>query len=262
MGTDSDFPIIQYADDTLIIMEGCEEQLASLKGIFDTFASSTGIKVNFSKSLMVPVNITEERLFTLANCFGCSTRTLPFTYLGLPLGTVKPTIQEFLPLVKKCKARLLVTSNMLSQAGKLIMVNSVISSLPTFLMSTMKLPITIIKQIDKYRKHCLWRGSDINSKKPPKAAWRSVCLSKEEGGLGVLDLRTHNEALLLKSLRTFFNRENLPWVSLVWDNYYKNGSLPSSTKKGSFWWRDLLKLLDQYKELASSLPCTGSSVYL
>jgi hypothetical protein len=128
-----------------------------------------------------------------------------------------------MPLVKKCESRLLVTSNMLSQAGKLIMVNLVISSLPTFMLSSMKLPITVIKQLDKFRKYCLWRGSDINSKKPPKAAWKLVCLPKEEGGLGVLDLTTHNEALLLKSLHKFYNKEDLPWVNLVWENYYKNG---------------------------------------
>lgn len=60
------------------------------------------------------------------------------------------------------------------------------------------LPKTIIKQIDKYRKHCLWRGSDLNSKKPPKAAWPMVTLPKEEGGLGVLNLTVQNECLLLK----------------------------------------------------------------
>jgi hypothetical protein len=44
---------------------------------------------------------------------------------------------------------------------------------------------TFIKKIDKYRKHCLWRGADINAKSPPKAAWEMVCLPKSEGGLGV-----------------------------------------------------------------------------
>jgi len=38
-------------------------------------------------------------------------------------------------------------------------------------------------------------------------------------GLGGLDLRLHNDALLLKSLHKFFNKENLPWVNLVWKNY-------------------------------------------
>jgi hypothetical protein len=63
----------------------------------------------------------------------------------------------------------------------------------------MKIPITVIKKIDQYRKHCLWRGSEINSSKPPKAAWKMICLPKEEGGLGVLDLIVQNDALLLKT---------------------------------------------------------------
>jgi len=65
-------------------------------------------------------------------------------------------------------------------------------------MCTFKLHKTVIKQIDKFRKHCLWRGADIDAKSPPKAAWHMVCLPKSEGGLGVINLNTQNEALLLK----------------------------------------------------------------
>jgi len=42
------------------------------------------------------------------------------------------------------------------------------------------LPPTIVKQIDKYRKHCLWRGAEINTRKPPKAAWPLVYKSKKK----------------------------------------------------------------------------------
>ena len=77
-----------------------------------------------------------------------------------------------------------------------------------------------------------------------------VCLAKKEGGLGVLNLRTQNDALLLKHLHKFFNRCDIPWVNLVWELYYSNGSLPSTRKKGSFWWSDILKLLDSYKGMA------------
>jgi hypothetical protein len=52
----TNFPVIQYADDTLIIMEACESQLTHLKELLDAFASSTGLKVIFSKSVMVPIN--------------------------------------------------------------------------------------------------------------------------------------------------------------------------------------------------------------
>jgi hypothetical protein len=119
-----------------------------------------------------------------------------------------------------------------------------------YYMSIFKLHKSVIKQIDKYRKHCLWRGSDINAHKPPKAAWEAVCLPKKEGGLGVLNLRTQNEALLLKNLHKFYNQSDIPWVHLIWEKHYRNGSLPSNIKKGSFWWRDNLKLLDSYKGLA------------
>lgn len=97
----------------------------------------------------------------------------------------------------------------LNQAGRLQLTNSVITVLPRFAMSTFKLQNTVIQQIDKYRKHCLWRGSDLNSKKPASTAWPVVCSSKLEGGLGALNLRTQNEALLMKFLHKFFYREEI-----------------------------------------------------
>ncbi|WVZ83902.1 hypothetical protein U9M48_030997 [Paspalum notatum var. saurae] len=88
---------------------------------------------------------------------------------------------------------MLITSNLLSQGGKLILVNSVLSAFPTFIGSTMKLHKTVVKQLDKYRRHMLWRGADLNSKKMSKAAWELVCLPNEQGGLGVIDhLKVHN----------------------------------------------------------------------
>lgn len=78
----------------------------------------------------------------------------------------------------------------------------------------------------------------------------------------MLDLKTQNEALLLKHLMKFFNKEDIPWVALVWECYYENGCLPSSTKKGSFWWRDILKLLDKFKGIAMVNVNNAKSCYL
>jgi hypothetical protein len=86
-----------------------------------------------------------------------------------------------------------------------------------------------------------------------------VTRAKEDGGLGILDLKTQNEALLLKHLHKIFNRADIPWVHLVWEKHYSNGKLPSHTKKGSFWWRDILKLLDKFKGLASVQASDGAS---
>jgi len=121
--SDSSFPVIQYEDDTLIIMECCVTQLEILKEILNIFTLATGLKVNFNKSLMVPINLEEEKLDLLAASFNCAKGSLPFTYLGLPLGITKPKVEDFLPLVSKCERRLQAASLFLSQAGRLQMTN-------------------------------------------------------------------------------------------------------------------------------------------
>jgi hypothetical protein len=166
-----------------------------------------------------------------------------------PLGITKPKIHDFLPLVNKCERRLGGVSSMLSQAGRLQMTNAVLSSLPTYYMCTLELPKAVIKQIDKFRKNCLWNGSNLNGRSAPKAAWEMVCTTKEEEGLGVVNLEFQNQALLMKNLDKFFNRKDIPWVNLVWEKHYRNGRLPDTVKKGSFWWRDILKLLAAFKEM-------------
>jgi hypothetical protein len=140
--SDNDFPILQYADDTLIVMEGDTRQLFFLKTLLQNFSESTGLKVNYNKSMMLPINVTEARLDILANTFGCSKGTLPFTYLGLPLGTTKPRIVDFLPLVNKCERRLGGITGMLNQAGRLQITNVVLSAMPTFHMCTLEIPKT------------------------------------------------------------------------------------------------------------------------
>ena len=89
----NDFPIVQYADDTILIMEADVNQLIHLKGILQKFAASTGLLVNYSKSSMVPINVHPDRLAVLASSFGCAIGSMPFTYLGLPMGTTKPKME-------------------------------------------------------------------------------------------------------------------------------------------------------------------------
>jgi hypothetical protein len=44
---------------------------------------------------------------------------------------------------------------------------------------------------------------------------------------------------------------DIPWVKLIRSSYYGDDSLPDQKIKGSFWWKDIVKLLDTYKNLAS-----------
>jgi hypothetical protein len=98
--------------------------------------------------------------------------------------------------------------------------------------------------------------------KTPLAAWSLATRPKKEGGLGILNLQTQNDAHLLKNLHKFYNKIECPWVNRIWDNYYRNGKLPNHIANGSFWWRALLKLLDKYKRVAMVQVQDGSSVLM
>jgi len=49
---------------------------------------------------------------------------MPFTYLGLPLGTTKPSVQDFCPLLNRIERRLSGFNRLLSYDGRLILVNA------------------------------------------------------------------------------------------------------------------------------------------
>jgi hypothetical protein len=127
-----DFPVIQYADDTLIVLKANAAQLICLKGILHAFSESTRLKVNYSKSCMMPINLDEDRLSHFARTLQCKQSNLPFTYLGLPLGITKPSLEFFLPIVQRVERRLNGIADFRDYGGKLLMVKSVLSSLPIF----------------------------------------------------------------------------------------------------------------------------------
>jgi hypothetical protein len=63
---------------------------------------------------MVALNILEEKLELLSNLLNSQKGNLTFTYLGLPLGTAKPNIEDFMPFIQRIERRLTCTSAFLS----------------------------------------------------------------------------------------------------------------------------------------------------
>jgi len=258
------FPIVQYADNTLLILPADAKQLFILKGLLRSFSDSIGLNVNFNKSCLLPINVSEAKLSHLAATFGCKTGSMPFTYLGLPLGTTRPTIQDFTPLLTRMERRLSGFSSFLSYHGKVLLVNSVLSALPTYFMCTLSIPPQILDQIDRFRKHCVWSKGDINRKGTCLVAWKEMCKTKEEGGLNIINLENQNSALLKKFLDKFYNHASIPWVNLTWSKLYHNENIPPHSKNpcGSFWWKDVLKLFPKFRDFAKSNPGKGNTTTL
>jgi hypothetical protein len=217
--------------------------------------------VNYSKSGLVPLNMIAEKAEIMAGVFGCHIQEMPFTYLGLPMGTMRPRVEHFEPIMNRMERQLTSISSLLTHAGRLKLVNSVLSTSPTYTMCYVSIPLTVHEYFDRIRRHCMWKKSDFNSRSKPMIAWKKCTKPKRKGGLGIINLRAQNQALLLKHLDKFYNKKDIPWVKIIWNSYYSNGEVPHASKdKGSFWWRDVQKLVDQFRGIATCTVGDGTSV--
>jgi hypothetical protein len=206
-----------------------------LKNILQAFSSSTGLRVNYHKTTLVPINIDTDHATALTNAFECKVQTLPFAYLGLPLGTTRPSIADLMPIVSRLDKGLSGISSLMSYTRRLTLLNSVINSLPMYAMCSLKVPITIFIHFEKSGTQFLWADKEEKIQGKCLASWEMICRPKDQGGLGVLDLRIQNKALLIKNLHKFYNQKDIPWAKLLWQAYYNNGQLPHmGNTKGSF----------------------------
>ena len=72
-----DFPIVQYAYDTLLILPTDARTLFNLKGLLRSFSDSTGPHVKFNKTSLMPIKENADEILHLANTFGCKVYASP-----------------------------------------------------------------------------------------------------------------------------------------------------------------------------------------
>ena len=148
----------------------------------------------------------------------------------------------------------------MSYAGKLTLLNTAVTSLLIYAMCTLKFSPKLIEILDKIRRRCLWiKKTDQGEKSNSLAAWDLVCKPKDKGGLGVINLKIQNEALLSKFLHKFYNKLDIPWVQLTWDTYYVQRTPHVVELVGSFWWRDILKLTPTFRGISKVQVVCGST---
>jgi hypothetical protein len=163
-----------------------------------------GLKINYGKSQLIPINVDQNTTELLAQEFGCQVGSMPFTYLGLPLGMTKPLINDLSPLVSMLERKLTSSSSFFPQGAHLQLINSALASLPLHFLCTLSLPHGLTKQFDIIIRQCLWRDFS-GEPKQSLAAWDLVCTPKKCGGLGIVNFQKQNAALLIKFLDKFYN---------------------------------------------------------
>nr|GFB53591.1 transposon TX1 uncharacterized [Tanacetum cinerariifolium] len=78
--------LLQYADDVLFFGEWSKYNATNLTHLIECYHEVSGLKVNFSKSCLYGVGVPYSDVVSLARYIKCSHGSLPFMYLGLPVG--------------------------------------------------------------------------------------------------------------------------------------------------------------------------------
>jgi hypothetical protein len=136
-------------------------------------------------------------------------------YLGMPLTVSRLRKVHLQYLIDRIKARLASwKKKLLSAGGRRELVLSVLSSMPIYVMTALKIPKQIIQEIDKARRKFLWDGGDEIHGGKCKVNWQRVCRPIKYGGLGVSNLTKMGRALHLRWLWYEWTFPDKPWIGM------------------------------------------------
>ncbi|CAA7042763.1 unnamed protein product [Microthlaspi erraticum] len=232
-----------FADDTMFFCKTNQQSCESLTLILQKYEKASGQMINAHKSSIsfsskTPGDIRERVKKTL----GIEKEGGQGKYLGLPESFGRKKKDLFSLIVDRIHQRSVkYSSRFLSSAGKLTMLKSVLSAMPTYSMSCFKLPAGLCKRIQSALTR-FWWDTKIGERKMCWLSWDKLTRSKRDGGLGFRDIQSYNDAFLAKlSWRILTNPECLLARVLQGkyckDHHFLQAPLPSSTSHG---WRGII----------------------
>ena len=101
-----DISILQYADDTIFFGEDSMENVKAIKAILQTFEMVSSLKINFAKSCFGAFGMSDRWKREAASCLNCSLLSIPFVYLGIPIGANPRRCHMWNPILEKCERAL------------------------------------------------------------------------------------------------------------------------------------------------------------
>ena len=139
---------LMFADDVMIFFDGGSASLHAITETLDDFAGWSGLQVNRDKSELFLAGLSNEEKTEMQR-YEYPIRTLPIRYLGLPLMHRKLRISEYEPLLQKLANTFRSWAvKMLSYAGRLQLISTVINGTVNFWMTTFLLPKGCLKKIE------------------------------------------------------------------------------------------------------------------
>jgi hypothetical protein len=136
----------------------------------------------------------------------------------------------------------------MSSAARLTPINACLSNLPIYSMGLFLFSDGTHEGFDRHRCRFFWEGQG-NKRKYHMVAWEDICKPKAQGGLGVMNTKLMNLALMTKWIWRMLTEDDskLLWLQLLKAKYPVDQFFSSTPVGGSPFWHSLHKLKAVFK---------------
>ncbi|XP_057811479.1 uncharacterized mitochondrial protein AtMg00310-like [Salvia miltiorrhiza] len=186
--------------------------------------------------------VEETLKSNLAAQLGVRRENFQGKHLGIPCVVGKSKVEIFQILVDRTRKKAKDWKRrFLSGVGKVVLIQSVLQSIPTYLMSCFSVPEQICQQLNSLAASFCW-GQKKDERRIHWKSWRKLCVPKNEGGKGFRDISLFNQAMLAKQTWRILQNGSTLLARSLKARYFPRTDilLASKAHNPSFVWRSLL----------------------
>ncbi|KAJ4782173.1 RNA-directed DNA polymerase (reverse transcriptase)-related family protein [Rhynchospora pubera] len=253
-----------YADDLVIMGLTNEGEIAALKSILDEFGGVSGLIVNPEKSKLWFSKATPPELCRyIKQKLNATSAEEGGKYLGVCLAGRNSARKTGQMLLDRMWSKLAGWKcSMLSHADRLVLIKSVLTSLPVYYMTTERIPKGLIDQMMSLMAKFFW-GKTEKVRYLSFISWKKVCTKVEDGGLGVKNLHKFGEALFLKNVWALMEKQDKIWVDICRAKYFLRAGFwgATNTRGASQLWREVVKFRGEFRDEVCWQIWNGKKVY-
>jgi hypothetical protein len=139
-----------YVDDAALFVNPSKQDVDNTVAIMTRFGKATGLRMNMNKSAVLPIRCGQLNIEEVLQNFAGERASFPMNYLGLPATIARLRITHLQPCLDRAAGKLSGwQGRLLNQTGRRELVKSVLSALPTYLLTVLKPPRRFYKDFDK-----------------------------------------------------------------------------------------------------------------
>ncbi|XP_071933944.1 uncharacterized protein [Coffea arabica] len=223
---------LAFADDVIIFSNGGRWSLRLIKRVLQDYSVASGQQLNPQKScFLTHPRAPSQRVVVSSQVLRYNRRAFPIRYFGCPLYAGRSKKVYYADTYNAVATRILSWKNqILSPGGRVVLIQSVLASMPIHLLAAASPPKRMLVALEKLFAKFLWGYSDSRDKFH-WMRWADLCRPRDERGVGLQGLKQGSQAWRRMVTIQRFGEDNITWVIRegaleFWhDNWMGSGAL-------------------------------------